>query len=275
MNAALGLVLEILELESMGGDAFRGLSPADGRPQVFGGQLSAQAVVAAGRTVSSGRLHSFHAYFLRPADPSEPVVYRVGRRRDGRSFLMREVTADQGGDCVFDLRASFHVDEPGPDRQEPMPEVAAPEGLPPYPDPGAARRGFHQQMPDWVRAVDLRFVGSDRGLQRAWLRADGPVPDQPILHAAVMALASDLTLLDTVVSADRHHTGSGPPLLQTSLDHAMWFHRGFRSDEWLLYEQHTPTSHGARGLALGRFFSRHGDLVASVAQEGLVRPFLS
>ena len=254
---ALDDLVALLDLEPIEVNIFRGQSPDEQRQRVFGGQVAGQALVAAGRTVERGVVHSLHAYFLRPGDPTIPIIYEVDRIRDGRSFTTRRVVAVQHGRAIFNLSASFHVPEQGLDHQRPMPMgVPDPESLPPY---------------EWGRRqIDLRFVPPEArgGHQRVWMRADGPLPDDPLLHACVVAYASDMTLLD---SATRPHGMSFDGGAMASLDHAMWFHRSFRADEWLLYDQHSPTAAEARGLATGTIFSQDGRLVVSVVQEGLMR----
>jgi acyl-CoA thioesterase-2 len=249
---------------------------------VFGGQVAGQALVAAGRTVPADRpVHSLHAYFIRPGDPAVPLVYIVDRVRDGKSFTTRRVSAIQHGKTIFTLSASFHHDEPGPVHAAAMPQVPPPESVLPTAErldklAGAPMRELFTNNP-----IDLRFVGpltyeaqfdpslrTDRNL--VWLRADGELPDDPLLHVCLMTYASDMTLLDTVLLrhglswADGHTSGA-------SLDHAMWFHRPFRADRWLLYAQDSPVAVGARGLARGEVFTAEGDLVVSVVQEGLIR----
>jgi acyl-CoA thioesterase-2 len=261
----LDALVDLLDLEPIEVNLFRGVSPDDDRQRVFGGQVAGQALVAAGRTVDRGTVHSLHAYFLRPGDPAVPIVYEVDRIRDGRSFTTRRVVAIQHGHAIFNLSASFHVDEPGYDHQVDMPAVPDPASLPPADDQPA-------------RAIDTRAVpDTAAGHALVWLRADGRLPDDPLLHACVVTYASDLTLLDTVLSAHglnphRLALSSAPGVMLASLDHAVWFHRPFRADEWLLYAQDSPVSHGARGFARGSIFTRAGSLVASVVQEGLVRP---
>jgi acyl-CoA thioesterase-2 len=257
---ALDALVELLDLETIEVNIFRGRSPDEKRQRVFGGQVAGQALVAAGRTVPDDRrVHSLHAYFLRPGDPNVPIVYDVDRIRDGRSFTTRRVVAIQHGRPIFNLSASFHIDEPGVDHQLPMPsDVPAPEATDKF---------------DWAPAFDLRFVTGERGagsMQRLWFKAAGSLPDDPLLHVCVVAYASDMTLLDPVVNA--HNIDWEDPGLQVaSLDHAMWFHRPFRADEWLLYDQESPAASGGRGLGLGRIFREDGTLVVSVVQEGLVR----
>ncbi|MGH9224064.1 MAG: acyl-CoA thioesterase [Acidimicrobiales bacterium] len=259
MTKALDELVDLLDLEPIEVNLFRGVSPTDDRQRVFGGQVAGQALVAAGRTVDNGAVHSLHAYFLRPGDPSVPIVYEVDRIRDGRSFTTRRVVAIQHGQAIFNLAASFHIDEPGLEYQHTMPAVPPPDEL------TTSEHGH--------RSIDTRYVPVDEpGHARVWFRADGRLPDDPLLHACVVAYASDLTLLDTTLSAHGRHVWSAPDLMLASLDHAMWFHRPFRADEWLLYDQDSPVTAGARGFARGSIFTEAGTLVASVVQEGLLRP---
>jgi acyl-CoA thioesterase-2 len=255
----LDQLVKLLDLEVIEVNIFRGQSPDEQRQRVFGGQVAGQALVAAGRTVERGTVHSLHAYFLRPGDPTVPIVYEVDRIRDGRSFTTRRVVAVQHGRAIFNLSASFHVAEQGLDHQRPMPAaVPSPEDLPAF---------------EWGRGIDLRFVPPEgKGIprQRLWMRADGTLPDDPLLHVCVVAYASDMSLLDSIMLA-HDVTWDDPRLMVASLDHAMWFHRPFRADEWLLYDQESPSSSGGRGLGEGHIYRRDGTLVVSVVQEGLVR----
>jgi len=270
----------VLDLERLEVNLFRGISPPENRIRVFGGQVAGQALVAAGRTVPDDRrVHSLHAYFLRGGDPSIPIVYDVDRIRDGKSFTTRRVVAIQRGEAIFNLQASFHVDEPGFDHLAPMPSAPDPESLPTFREQMAP---FVDQIGDWVlddRPIDLRRVGPHRFFESAprdpqqlvWFRADGRLPDDPLLHACVVVYTSDMTLLDTTVLPHGVQWGQNS-LMMASLDHAMWFHRPFRADEWLLYAQTSPSAHGARGLASGHIFRNDGTLVVTVMQEGLIRP---
>jgi acyl-CoA thioesterase-2 len=282
VTKALDALVDLLDLEPIEVNLFRGVSPDDDRQRVFGGQVAGQALVAAGRTVDRGRVHSLHAYFLRPGDPAVPIVYEVDRIRDGRSFTTRRVVAIQHGQAIFNLSASFHIDEPGPEHQFPMPDVPDPESLPTLEEQMAPYRDRVGAWYDRPRPIDFRYV-SGNPLERrtdepgpmagrVWLRADGTLPDDPLLHACVVAYASDLTLLDTTLAPHGHSIWSAPGIMLASLDHAMWFHRRFRADEWLLYDQDSPVAHGARGFARGSIFTRDGALAVSVVQEGLVRP---
>ena len=281
MAKALDRLLDLLDLEQIEVNIFRGRSPDERRQRVFGGQVAGQALVAAGRTVPADRpVHSLHAYFIRPGDPAVPIVYTVDRVRDGRSFTTRRVSAIQHGKTIFTLSASFHHPEPGPVHADPMPDAPPPEYLERSSDRLARVLG---EVPARVfdNPIDLRSVGPlsaeaarDPSLRTTrnliWLRVDGELPDDPLLHVCLMTYASDMTLLDSVL------TGHGLSWLDgrtsgASLDHAMWFHRPFRADRWLLYVQDSPVAYGARGLAHGEVYTAGGELVVSVMQEGLVR----
>jgi acyl-CoA thioesterase-2 len=244
--------------------------------------VAGQALVAAGRTVPSDRhVHSLHAYFIRPGDPSVPLVYTVDRVRDGRSFTTRRVSAVQHGKVIFTLSASFQVIEDGLSHQAPMPEVPGPETLPTFRERmegifGPQDNDFFRRRPvdlrhvtplTWEAARDPSLSGPE---SKVWLRVDGELPDDPLLHVCLMTYASDMTLLDTVLLNHARAWGD-KKTMGASLDHAMWFHRPFRADEWLLYAQDTPNASGARGLARGQVFTREGELVVSVVQEGLIR----
>jgi acyl-CoA thioesterase-2 len=279
-DAVDGLVA-LLDLEQIELDIYRGTSTRSRWQRVFGGQVAGQALVAAGRTVSPERhVHSLHSYFVRPGDPSLPIVYEVDRVRDGRSFSTRRVIAVQKGETIFSLSASFQLEQEGIDHQSPMPDVPDPESLLPlanrYGDSTEAF-AFYEAMP---KPIDLRYVddppwqqhakGPRDGLSRVWMRADGKLPDDPLLHVCVLTYASDMTLLDSVLA--RH--GLAPRLddiSMASLDHAMWFERPFRADEWLLYSTSSPSASGGRGLATGRFYRPDGTQVCSVVQEGMIR----
>jgi len=285
-SKALDELLALLDLETIEVDIFRGHSPDTGWIRVFGGQVAAQALVAAGRTVGDGAgrerpVHSLHAYFLRPGDPAVPIVYMVDRIRDGRSFTTRRVAALQGGEPIFHLSASFQAPEAGVEHQEPMPAAPDPESLPTWHEQMAP---YAEELGEWYRRprpIDMRHVdgplrpGPDAGARpphhRLWMRADGALPDEPLLHACVVTYASDMTLLDTVMLPHGLLWGGRGGGMQVSLDHAMWFHRPFRADEWLLYDQSSPTAAGSRGLATGTVWGRTGELGVSVVQEGLFR----
>jgi acyl-CoA thioesterase-2 len=252
--------------------------------RVFGGQVLAQALRAACNTVDEGRrVHSLHSYFLRPGDTAVPIVYDVERIRDGRSFSTRRAVARQHGRPIFYLTASFHVDEPGFDHQEAMPDVPAPEDCPSMGDVYRAATGRDDDR-SWERewaALDVRYAADSRpggvlvdksrpARTQIWIKAAGPVPDDPVVNTCVLTYFSDLTLLG--VSLVPHGVIISSRRIQpASLDHSMWFHRAFEADEWMLYDQESPSASGARGFALGRVFTRDGVLIASVAQEGLIR----
>jgi acyl-CoA thioesterase-2 len=283
MSRALDALVDILDLEELEVNLFRGRSPQEQRQRVFGGQVAGQALVAACRTVERGLVHSLHAYFLRPGDPKVPIVYQVDRIRDGKSFTTRLVVAIQHGKAIFQLSASFQPDEPGLEHQDPMPPAPEPESLPTWHERIAPiLPQLPAEMRHWMtreRPIDLRYDGEiaiwkaepRSPHQQVWMRADGRLPDDPALHQCVVAYASDMTLLDT--SLLPHGVAWADTKFQVaSLDHAMWFHRSFRADDWLLYDLHSPNAGGARGFTLGRIFTRDGRLAVSVAQEGLIRP---
>jgi acyl-CoA thioesterase-2 len=282
-QTALDELIALLDLEELEVNIFRGRSPQEMRQRVFGGQVAGQALVAAGRTVERGRVHSLHAYFLRPGDPTTPILYQVDRIRDGRTFTTRRVVAIQHGQAIFNLAASFQPDEAGPEHQIAMPEAPDPESLPTFADwvapsldrvPAEVRRWLTRDRPIDVRPVapidPFRPVPRPPR-QLVWIRANGRLPDPLLLHQCVVAYASDLSLLDTAALPHAIAWNDGRYVI-ASLDHAMWFHRPFRADEWLLYAQESPAAYGARGFTTGNLFTREGTLVASVAQEGLIRP---
>jgi acyl-CoA thioesterase II len=282
MMPPVNSLVEILDLERLEVDLFRGRSPDENLQRVFGGQVAAQALVAAGRTVPDDRpVHSLHAYFLRPGDPDVPIIYMVDRIRDGRSFTTRRVVAIQHGRAIFTLSASFHIVEGGAEHQLSMPEAPDPDIVPIWQD---RLKEIGDHVPArWLRPrpVEVRYVGDPpwaaAGADSArdprtmvWLRAVGSLPDDPLVHVCAVAYASDMTLLDSVLLA-QGVAWDESDVTGASLDHAMWFHGPFRADEWLLYVQEAPASSYARGLARGHLFRRDGRLVVSVVQEGLVR----
>ncbi|GAA4528197.1 acyl-CoA thioesterase II [Amycolatopsis samaneae] len=274
----LDKLVALLDLEKIEENIFRGVSPAHSPVRVFGGQVAGQALVAAGRTVPADRrVHSLHAYFIRGGDPSVPIIYEVDRIRDGRSFTTRRVVAIQHGKAIFSLSASFQKDETGIEHAEAMPDVPAPESLPTLMERAEGYFLGHHAQP---RPIDLRYVNDPPWVTRdtdehparnqVWMRADGRLGDEQLLHVCVLTYASDMTLLDSVLA--RHGVyWDLDKVLGASLDHALWFHRPFRADEWFLYDSASPTASGARGLATGRFFAADGTLIATVVQEGLLR----
>jgi acyl-CoA thioesterase-2 len=282
MASAVQSLLEILDLERLEVNLFRGMSPQSGWQRVFGGQVIGQSLVAATRTVENRLAHSLHAYFVLPGDPKVPIIYDVDRIRDGGSFTTRGVKAIQHGKAIFAMYASFHRDEPGLSHQAEMPKVPAPEELPneeemrkgvlpTMPDP--VRRYYERERPIEVRPVEFtRYVSRDHRHPRfhVWMRATAPLPDDPAIHQCVLAYASDMMLLDSAL-IPHGRTVFERSIQGASLDHALWFHRPFRADDWLLYAQDTPNAAGALGFARGLIFARDGRLVASVAQEGLIR----
>jgi acyl-CoA thioesterase II len=278
-------LIQLLDLENIEVNIFRGSSPEEDRQRTFGGQVAGQALVAAARTLEDNErtVHSLHAYFLRPGDPGVPILYEVDRIRDGRSFTTRRVVAVQHGRAIFNLAASFQVPEEGLTHQFDAPDVPPPESLPgfaermaPYAEKLAGRFGtdvLERPRPIDTRIADWQPHDRSNALpphQRVWMKASGKLPDDPLLHTIVLTYASDMTLLDTTLLP---HGGSwyAPGLMMASLDHAMWFHAPFRADEWLLYAQDTPAASGGRGLARGLVFTQDGKLVASVMQEGVIR----
>jgi acyl-CoA thioesterase-2 len=282
VSDSLDKLLDLLDLEQIEVNIFRGRSPDETVQRVFGGQVAGQALVAAGRTVPADRMvHSMHAYFIRPGDPAVPLVYTVDRVRDGRSFSTRRVTAIQHGKAIFAMSASFHRPEPGVEHASPMPQAPPPEDLRRSSDRLEEALGVQLPARFSDSPIDLRAVGplsieasrdpslrTNRNL--VWLRVNGELPDDPLLHVCLMTYASDLTLLDTVLLGHGLNWYDGETS-GASLDHAMWFHRPFRADQWLLYAQDSPVAHGALGLARGEVFTVGGDLVVSVVQEGLIR----
>jgi acyl-CoA thioesterase-2 len=282
-SGAIESLLSILDLERLEDNLFRGRSPQQSWQRVFGGQVLGQALVAAVRTVDGERVaHSLHAYFLLGGDPKVPIIYSVERARDGGSFSTRRVTAIQHGRPMFVMSASFHKAEPGLDHQDEMPRVPAPEELPSEQElkarmiahlPQSMRSYWERERPIEMRPVDVsRYFSREPRppAQYIWMRATGPLPDDFPLHQCVLAYASDFSLLDTALMAHGKLMFDKDVQL-ASLDHALWLHRPFRADDWLLYAQDSPSSHGARGFCRGRVFTRDGRLVASVAQEGLMR----
>jgi acyl-CoA thioesterase II len=284
MSSAIQALLSILDLEQLEDNLFRGRSPHSGWQRVYGGQVIGQALVAAARTVDGRGPHSLHGYFLLAGDPSVPIIYNVERIRDGRSFTTRRVVAVQHGRAIFFMSVSFQIEETGYEHQIAMPDVPAPDDLP---SEAEMKERFIDVVPDNVRRywererpIELRPISYDRyfsrtppaeAVQHIWVRANGSLPDDPAIHRCVMAYASDMTLLDTSLLAHGRSVFDTDMII-ASLDHALWFHRPFRADEWMLYSQESPNTGGARGFNRGSLFTRGGTLIASVAQEGLIRP---
>jgi len=281
-QAAVDELLALLDLRRLGSHDFEGESPSIGQQRVFGGQVAGQALVAAGRTVDPIRfVHSLHGYFVRPGDPTVPIRYQVENIRDGRSFSVRRSVAYQHDLPIFLMSASFHRVEEGLDHQAPPPaDVPPPEELPTMADRLARypeRLGIWSRIP---RPIDARYVGEPGWVrpgnrtpdvhQRVWMRIDGKLPDDALLHACALTYASDLTLLDSVLSVHGEVWGPGG-VVGASLDHALWLHRPFRADEWFLYDCFSPSAAGSRGLATGRMFARDGRHIATAVQEGLLR----
>jgi acyl-CoA thioesterase II len=282
MGNPVDQLVDLLDLEQIELNIFRGRSPEESLQRVFGGQVAGQALIAAGRTVAPDRpVHSLHAYFLRPGIPGVPIVYQVDRIRDGRSFTTRRVLGVQQGRTIFALTADFHLPEESPfTHQLAAPAVPAPETLPTALEEVGSVLG---EMPPFIsrrQPFDIRYVDRLRwnkdeleGVEprsAVWLRTNGALGDDQLVHACAVTYASDMTLLDAVrlpvepLWGKRHFD-------MASLDHAMWFHRPFRADDWLLYQQESPVAVGGRGLARGQLFNRQGELVVSVMQEGLFR----
>jgi acyl-CoA thioesterase-2 len=285
MSTAFEDLLTILDLERIEKNIFRGKSPDVGWQRVFGGLVISQALVAVSRTVENRSPHSLHCYFLLPGDPAVPIVYEVERVRDGASFSTRRCVAVQHGHTIFILSASFQVAEAGLEHNSAMPDVTPPEQLPGMEAllssmgsriPDGVKRYFERDRPIELRPVDLsRFtkLSPDRprsATQQIWMRAAGRLPDDPAIHRAVLAYLSDMTLLDTALVSHGRSVFDGT-LQVASLDHVLWFHRPFRADQWMLYDQESPNASGARGLCRGALYSQDGQLIASVMQEGLIR----
>ena len=281
-QAVVDGLVALLDLEQLDDNLYRGASPEMSPVRVFGGQVAAQALIAAGRTVPSDRrVHSLHAYFLRPGSPQRPIVYQVERMRDGLSFTTRRVVGIQAGKPIFTMSASFQVDEPGVDHAQAIPVVPPPESLPSYAEriaPIKERIAVWGRIP---RPFDVRYVDDPPWESRhtgpqpdahnkVWFRTDGVLPDDELLHVCILAYLSDLTLLYSVLAT--HGLSMEYDRIQlASLDHAMWFHRPFRADEWMLYDTSSPSASGARGLGTGHFYAPDGRMIATVVQEGLVR----
>jgi len=278
MSQALEFLVNLLDLETIEVNTYRGRHPEEERQRTFGGQVAAQALMAAGRTVEHGAVHSLHSYFLRPGDPRIPILYEVDRIRDGKSFTTRRVVAIQHGRAIYNMQASFHTEEQSLEHQFVMPDVPGPETIKPLRERvenefGDIDEWFKRQHP-----IDQRFVGelpwsplrSKEPRQQLWIKADGELPDDPLLHACVIAYASDMSLFDAILAPHSIRWDDGT-FMGASLDHCMWFHRAVRADEWLLYDTDSPIAHGGRGLARGFLYNQAGELQVSMVQEGLTR----
>jgi acyl-CoA thioesterase II len=288
MPSSTAELVQLLDIESLDTDLFRGNSPDTDRQRVFGGQVAAQALIAAIRTADEELVvHSLHAYFLRPGDTTIPIIYDVERIRDGRSFETRRVVARQHGHPIFYATASFQRREEGLDHQDAMPEVPPPEQGLTFAQIAELRSGDKRSAADFAKewaALDTRYLGNsaypghthlaedtDRPARALlWVRVNGELGEDQVLHTAAFTYASDLTLLGATLVPHDVEIGS-PRLMPASLDHTIWFHRPFRADRWWLYDQWSPSAGGGRGLSLARVFAEDGALVATVAQEGLIR----
>ncbi len=285
MPTSAAELVDLLDLETIDVNLFRGRQPITFFQRVFGGQVAGQAMVAAERTAPEGMtMHSLHSYFLRPGDPNVPIIYDVERIRDGSSFATRRVEARQHGRPIYYLTASFQVAEEGLDHQDVMPSVPAPEDCPASLDllRKRAPEAYVEVLAQEWSVLDMRAAGDSRSggalegdpdhpaRQRFWVRVEGTLPDDPMIHKAALTYLSDVTLLGTALVV--HGASFAQPDMQAaSLDHTVWFHRPFRADEWLLYDQVSPSASQGRGLAIGRLFTADGRLVATTAQEGLIR----
>lgn len=268
-------IVTSLDLELIDRNLYRGHPPYWESERLFGGIVAAQALAAAYGTVEVKHVHSLHSYFLRPGDPDMPVVYDVDRIRDGRSFVTRRVVARQKGEAIYNLSASFHKVEDGFDHQSAMPEVPRPSDAPTPEDFGLTPRSFmptnwvSEGVPVAMRRLQAPADWAPGVLERnMWIKANGKLPDDPVVHRLMLTYLSDLSLLGTAV---RMHTPNFDEIMAASLDHSIWFHRDFRADEWLLYSTTSPSASGARGFNVGHFFTEDGVLVASATQEGLMR----
>jgi acyl-CoA thioesterase-2 len=282
MQKALEELLTLLDLEELEVNLFRGESPTEDLQRVFGGQVAAQALVAASRTVQDRLVHSLHSYFLRLGDPNVPIIYQVDRIRDGRSFVTRRVTAIQHGRAIFALAASFQSHEESAEHQDEMPPAPEPESLPTFGELVERHRDrIPDYLQDWVkrdRPLDVRSTRPEEFMDyrprspesAMWMRTKGSLPDDPLLHQCVLTYASDMPILATA-ARPQGLSFHDPEVMVASLDHAMWFHRPFRFDEWMLYTHRSPSMTSSRGFTTGQLYTRDGRLAVSVTQEGLIR----
>ncbi|NLE81200.1 MAG: acyl-CoA thioesterase II [Rhodococcus sp.] len=279
----LETLLDLLDLEQTGEDVFVGHHPEQVGSRTFGGQLVSQALVAAGRTVGEGRpVHALNAHFIRGGDVKKPIEYRVDRHRDGRAFANRQVTALQDGEELFVMLAAFQDWGKGLEHAVDVPDVPFPDTLPPIGDHLLGYEDRLQMFVDALKPIDMRYAndpawilkgtGEKLNHNRVWMKADGDLPDDSLIHAAALAYSSDTTVLDSIITTHGLSWGFDR-IIAATVNHSIWFHRPFRYDEWALYATESPVAAGSRGLATGRFFSLEGQLLATVVQEGLIRHF--
>ncbi|WP_132991497.1 acyl-CoA thioesterase [Gordonia zhaorongruii] len=280
----LRTLLDLLDVERAGDDLFIGQHPDKVMPRTFGGQLLGQGVVAAGRTLTRGDppVHAMHAHFIRGGDVSKPLEYHVDRFRESKAFANRQVTAMQDGEVIFTMLVAFQNNKVGLEHAVDIPEVAYPEELPPVSDHFVGYEDKIEQFVNALHPIDIRFAnaptwkmkgtGEQLNHNRAWMKTDGPMPDDPLLHIGAMAYSSDTTVLDSIITTHGLSWGLDR-LFAATVNHSMWFHREFRFDEWMLYATESPVAAGSRGIGSGRFFTRDGVLCTSVVQEALIKHF--
>ncbi|MET9216510.1 MULTISPECIES: acyl-CoA thioesterase [unclassified Nocardia] len=278
----LRVLLDLLDLESIGEDVFLGNHPEKVWSRTFGGQLVSQAIVAAGRTAGERPLHAINAHFVRGGDVKKPIEYHVQRHRDGRALANRTVTASQDGQELFVMLAAFQDWGKGLEHAHEGPQVPDPETLPRIEESFA---GFEDKLEMFINAphpIDMRYTndpawilkgtGEKLNHNRVWMRTDGTLPDDPLLHVAALGYSSDTTVLDSIITTHGLSWGLDR-ILAATVNHSIWFHRPFRFDDWTLYATESPVAAGSRGLATGRFYSRSGELLATTVQEGVIRHF--
>ncbi|MFZ2175172.1 MAG: acyl-CoA thioesterase II [Rhodococcus sp. (in: high G+C Gram-positive bacteria)] len=279
----LETLLELLDLEKIGEDTYRGRHPAQVGSRTFGGQLISQSLIAAGRTVSGERaVHAVNGHFIRGGDVKEPIEYHVARHRDGRAFANRQVTAMQDGRELFVMLAAFQDWGKGLEHAVEVPDVPFPDTLPPLGDHFVGYEDRLKTFVDALKPIDMRYAndpswimkgtGERLNHNRVWMKSDGELPDDPLVHVSVMGYSSDTTVLDSIITTHGLSWGLDR-IVAATVNHSIWFHRPFRFDEWTLYATESPVAAGSRGLATGRFFSLEGQLLATVVQEGLIRHF--
>lgn len=279
----LETLLELLDLEEIGEDVFLGHHPSQVGSRTFGGQLISQAMMAAGRTVGAGRpVHAINAHFIRGGDVKAPIEYHVTRQRDGRAFANRMVTARQGGNDLFVMLAAFQDWTKGLEHAVQVPDVPYPDVLPPLGDHFIGYEDRLQMFVNALKPIDMRYAndpawimkgtGERLNHNRVWMKADGPLQDDPLIHVAIMGYSSDTTVLDSIITTHGLSWGHDR-IVAATVNHSIWFHRPFRFDDWALYATESPVAAGSRGLGTGRYFSLEGELLATVVQEGLIRHF--